>query len=84
MRDPLPFQGSYVAKRTYMIDLSRLPTGEYGLLSPGSSMASSARAQLGKMYTFSLGRMQSVDSPAGAPPAKRSWKQTVLKKADPF
>ncbi|HEY7306561.1 MAG TPA: hypothetical protein VH601_20720 [Bryobacteraceae bacterium] len=72
MRDTLTFQGSHVAKRTYTTDLSELPADKYGLLSTGSSMASSASAQLGKMYTFSLGRMQSVGSPAAAPPAKKS------------
>lgn len=55
-RDTLEFESSRVAKRTYMVKLPPLEAGEYGLLPPGLSMANSASAQLGKMYTFSVGK----------------------------
>ena len=54
-RDTLDFNSSHIAKRTYAIHLPTLPVGEYGLLSPAASSASSAAAQLGKMYTFTIG-----------------------------
>lgn len=83
MRDTVPFESSHIAKRTYAIDLSGLPAGEYGLLPPGAHMVSSASAQLGKMYTFSLGP-QDVVSKANEQPIKKGWKQSILGKADPF
>lgn len=55
MRDVLDFDSGRVAKRTYVIHLPALAVGEYGLLSPGAAMASSASAQLGKLYTFTIG-----------------------------
>jgi hypothetical protein len=53
-RDTLDFESSKIAKRTYFVKVPALEPGEYGLLSPGASMANSASAQLGKMYTFSV------------------------------
>ena len=53
-RDLVPFEGKKVASRTFVITLPNLGAGEYGFLSPGSAMSSSASAQLGKMYTFHL------------------------------
>lgn len=58
-RDTLDFESKRVAKRTYMIELRGLDTGEYGLLPPGLTMPSSASAQLGKMYTFSISSTKS-------------------------
>lgn len=55
-RDTLDFQSEHIAQRTWTIPLSNLQPGEYGLLPPGMSKSDSASAQLGKMYTFSVGR----------------------------
>jgi hypothetical protein len=84
MRDTLEFGSAHIAKRTYTIDLTALPAGEYGLLSPGASMASSASAQLGKMYTFSIGSQNGV-SQNTAQTAKKGWSQRgILANAEPF
>jgi hypothetical protein len=53
-RDLVPFEGKKAISRTFLITLPNLGAGEYGFLSPGSAMSSSASAQLGKMYTFHL------------------------------
>ncbi len=74
-RDTLEFESEHVAQRTYVIKLPDLPPGEYGLLSPGSSMANSAGAQLGKMYTFTIGENAEVASAAKERPM---WKKVVF------
>ncbi len=53
-RDLVPFEGKKAISRTFLVTLPNLGAGEYGFLSPGSAMSSSASAQLGKMYTFHL------------------------------
>jgi hypothetical protein len=53
-RDLVPFEGKKAASRTFLVTLPNLGAGEYGFLSPGAAMSSSASAQLGKMYTFHL------------------------------
>lgn len=53
-RDLVPFEGKRIATRTFTIILPNLGAGEYGFLSPGAQMSSSAAAQLGKMYTFHI------------------------------
>ena len=53
-RDLLPFEGKKMASRTFSISLTNLKPGEYGILPPGLTTSSSASAQLGKMYTFSI------------------------------
>ncbi len=53
-RDDLPFNSKHLAARTYIIALTGLKPGEYGLLPPGAVEARSASAQLGKMYTFTV------------------------------
>lgn len=72
-RDTLDFESEHVAKRTYVIELPELPAGEYGVLPPGASMANSASAQLGKMYTFTIGG-------TNVAPHKKSW----LSNSGPF
>jgi hypothetical protein len=73
-RDTIDFESEHIAQRTYIVRLPNLPAGEYGLLAPGASMANSASAQLGKMYTFSIG-----DSPQTATLSANTdrpmWKQ---------
>ncbi|HUY15361.1 MAG TPA: hypothetical protein VMX16_17295 [Terriglobia bacterium] len=51
-RDSVPFQGKQIAPRTFVVDLTNVPAGEYGFLPPGMIAQSSASSQLGKMYTF--------------------------------
>ena len=53
-RDLVPFEGKKAISRTFLVTLPNLGAGEYGFLSPGSAMSSSASAKLGKMYTFHL------------------------------
>ncbi len=53
-RDLVEFEGKKVASRTFLVTPANLGVGEYGFLSPGAAMSSSASAQLGKMYTFHL------------------------------
>lgn len=53
-RDIVPFEGKKVASRTWVVDLSKLTGGEYGILSPGANTAQHASAQLGKIYTFKI------------------------------
>jgi hypothetical protein len=53
-RDLIPFEGKKIANRTFGISLTNLKPGEYGILPPGLNSSSSAGAQLGKMYTFSI------------------------------
>ena len=53
-RDSLDFESKQIAKRTWIVSLSGLRAGEYGILPPGLLASKSAAAQLGKMYTFSF------------------------------
>lgn len=53
-RDLLPFESNKLAPRTYTVLLPNVGSGEFGILSPGAVGASSASAQLGKMYTFRI------------------------------
>jgi len=53
-RDTLDFTSKHIAQRTWTIPLGDLKPGEYGLLPPGLATSSSASAQLGKVYTFSI------------------------------
>ncbi|HEY3138946.1 MAG TPA: hypothetical protein VGL29_23195 [Blastocatellia bacterium] len=53
-RDPLPFYGSKVASRTFVLNLQNLCSGEYGFLPPGAFTSASSSSSLGKMYTFSV------------------------------
>ncbi|MGO9239754.1 MAG: hypothetical protein ACLQBJ_03000 [Bryobacteraceae bacterium] len=53
-RDLIPFEGKKIASRTFRLSLTNLKPGEYGVLPPGLNSSSSAGAQLGKMYTFSI------------------------------
>jgi hypothetical protein len=53
-RDLIPFEAKKIANRTFGVSLTNLKPGEYGILPPGLNSSSSAGAQLGKMYTFSI------------------------------
>ena len=53
-RDLLPFEGSKVASRTFVVTLQNLGPGEYGFLPPGAFVSASSSSSLGKMYTFSV------------------------------
>jgi len=52
--DLLPFASKKIAPRTYEISLSILVPGEYGLLPPASSDATSSSGRIGKIYTFRI------------------------------
>jgi hypothetical protein len=53
-RDLIPFEGKKIASRTFSVSLPNLKPGEYGILPPGANSSSSAGAQMGKLYSFSL------------------------------
>lgn len=53
-RDLLPFEGSKVASRTFLVALQNPGSGEYGFLPPGAFTSASSSSTLGKMYTFSI------------------------------
>lgn len=53
-RDAVPFEGSKVASRTFLVKLIALAPGEYGFLPPGAYASASSSSTLGKMYTFSF------------------------------
>jgi hypothetical protein len=53
-RDLLPFESKKVAPRTYEIMLPQLKPGEYGLLPPPSSDATSSSGRIGKIYSFRI------------------------------
>ncbi len=53
-RDLVPFESKKIAVRTYTLVLPNLGSGQYGILSPGAASTSSASAQLGKIYTFTV------------------------------
>jgi hypothetical protein len=48
-RDLMPFEGKKVAPRTYLITLTSLAAGEYGLLPP---MGVESTGRVGKIYSF--------------------------------
>jgi hypothetical protein len=50
----LTFEWRKLGPRTYELLLPTLDAGEYGVLPPGASSSSSASAQLGKIYTFTV------------------------------
>jgi hypothetical protein len=51
-RDAIEFEAKKIAPRTYSLSLSKLKTGEYGLLPPSSGDATGSTGRLGKLYTF--------------------------------
>jgi hypothetical protein len=53
-RDTLDFTPKHIAQRTWTIPLGDLKPGKYGFLPPGLAASSSASAQLGKIYSFSI------------------------------
>ena len=53
-RDTLDFESTRIGKRLYLVKVPALRAGEYGILPPGAFMSTSASAQYGKMYTFSV------------------------------
>jgi hypothetical protein len=54
-RDLIPFEFKKVDTRKYLVPLTQLKAGEYGILPPGAMLSSHASAQLGKIYTFRIG-----------------------------
>jgi hypothetical protein len=52
MRDIVPFDSTKKAPSTYLLKLSSLALGEYGLLPPNDERSNRASASLGKIYTF--------------------------------
>lgn len=53
-RDAIEFEAQKIAPRTYSLNLSKLKTGEYGLLPPSSGDATGSSGRLGKLYTFHI------------------------------
>lgn len=53
-RDLLPFESKKIAPRTYQIVLPNVGSGEYGLLPPASSDATSSSGRIGKVYSFRI------------------------------
>jgi hypothetical protein len=54
-RDELDFESNPTGGRSYLVRLSALQPGEYGVLPPGGyNGGSNASAQMGRMYTFSV------------------------------
>jgi len=53
-RDLLPFESKKTAPRTYQIVLPNVGGGEYGLLPPASSDATSSSGRIGKIYSFRI------------------------------
>lgn len=51
-RDAIEFEAKKIAPRTFVITLSGLKTGEYGLLPPASGDGTGTSGRLGKLYTF--------------------------------
>jgi hypothetical protein len=51
-RDLLPFESKKIAPRTYEILFPNIGSGEYGLLPPASSDATSSSGRIGKIYSF--------------------------------
>jgi len=53
-RDLLPFESKKLAPRTYEIVLPNIGGGDYGLLPPASSDATSSSGRIGKIYSFRI------------------------------
>jgi hypothetical protein len=53
-RDVIPFESKKVAPRTYEIVLPNIGGGDFGLLPPASSDATSSSGRIGKIYSFRL------------------------------
>jgi hypothetical protein len=53
-RDLVPFESTKLAPRTYRIPLPNLGSGEYGLLPPAASDATSSSGRIGKIYSFRI------------------------------
>jgi hypothetical protein len=53
-RDVIPFESKKVAPRTYEIVLPNIGGGDFGLLPPASSDATSSSGRVGKIYSFRL------------------------------
>jgi hypothetical protein len=51
-RDTIEFEGKKIAPRTYLITLTAVKGGEYGLLPPSTGDATGSTGRLGKLYTF--------------------------------
>src|SRR5690242_12606807 len=53
-RDLITFDGKKVAPRTYLITLTNLGSGEYGLLPPPTGDSSGHSGRIGKIYSFRI------------------------------
>ena len=53
-RDLVPFESKKIAPRTYEIVLPNLGSGDYGLLPPAASDATSSSGRIGKIYSFRI------------------------------
>jgi hypothetical protein len=53
-RDLMPFESKKIAPRTYQIVLPTIGSGDYGLLPPASSDATSSSGRIGKIYSFRI------------------------------
>jgi hypothetical protein len=53
-RDLIPFESKKIAPRTHQILLPNIGSGEYGLLPPASSDATSSSGRIGKVYSFRI------------------------------
>jgi hypothetical protein len=51
-RDAVEFEAKKIAPRTYVLTLSSLKSGEYGLLPPSSGDGTGTSGRLGKLYSF--------------------------------
>ena len=51
-RDLLTFDSKKIAPRTYQVLFPNIGSGEYGLLPPASSDATSSSGRIGKIYSF--------------------------------
>ena len=53
-RDAVEFDVKKIARRTYLIVLSAIEPGEYGLLPPASGDTSGSSGRIGKIYSFHI------------------------------
>ena len=53
-RDIIPFDSKKIAARTYQVVVPNLGPGEYGLLPPAGSDATSSSGRIGKIYSFRI------------------------------
>ena len=53
-RDLVEFESKKIAPRTYQITLTKFGSGEYGLLPPAGSDATSSSGRIGKIYSFRI------------------------------